>query len=197
MDATEEATNIEDVPSLTELLDDDPSVCQTVFRRGTLPSALSHKLTKCSRDMWRTSALMDDFDIAVVDQPSRKRVKFTRQCLKDIGSEVKFPFGDEKWAEGEPSQDMLVYLGIGFDVKDPLQPCVYIPEAGVTEVVYLYLMRRYVEQDKLLLSEAQSSASKLIRMTMVVESGRLYVCGLFALSRLVGGGGGGGGGRGR
>jgi hypothetical protein len=54
---------------------------------------------------------MDDFDIAVVEQPSRKRVKYTRHCLKDTGAEVKFPFGDEKWAEGEPSQDM-VSLGI-------------------------------------------------------------------------------------
>jgi hypothetical protein len=125
---------------------------------------------------------MDDFDIAVVDQPSRKRVKYTRQCLKDTGAEVKCPFGDEKWAEGEPSQDM-VSLGIGFDVTNPLNPTVYIPKVSVKEVVYL--MRQYVKQDTLLLSEAQSLASKLLRMTMVVENGRLYVCGLFALSRLV------------
>jgi hypothetical protein len=130
VDVGEDDTVVDDSPGLTEILDEDQLVRQTAFRRGTLSSALSHKHPKCSRDMWRASAYMDDFDIAVVDQPSQKRVKYTRQCLKDTGAEVKFPFGDEKWAEGEPSQDMAS-LGIGFDVTDPLQPRAYTSQ-GLT-----------------------------------------------------------------
>jgi hypothetical protein len=96
---------------------------------------------------------------------------------------MQLPFGDAKWEEGKPAQDM-VSLGIGFDMTDTTAPRCYIPPASVKEVVYL--MERYVTQDKMLLKEAESLASKLLRMSMVVENGRLYICGLFALSRLVG-----------
>jgi hypothetical protein len=98
---------------------------------------------------------------------------------------MQLPFGDAKWEEGKPAQDM-VSLGIGFDMTDTTAPRCYIPPASVKEVVYL--MERYVTQDKMLLKEAESLASKLLRMSMVVENGRLYICGLFALSSVAAGG---------
>jgi hypothetical protein len=161
----------------------DQSVRQTIAKRGVCKAAVSHPEVNESTDMFRASAYMDDFDIGLVDEPTKKRVRSTRQCLKSTGDEMKLPFGEAKWLEGEPAQDM-VSLGIGFNVSDALDPRVYIPEESVTEVIFL--MNKYVLQRDMLLKEAESLASKLLRMSMVVENGRLYICGLFALARLVG-----------
>jgi hypothetical protein len=73
------------------------------------------------------------------------------------------PFGDAKWEEGKPTQDM-VSLGIGFDMTKTTAPKCYIPPESVKEVVYL--MKRYVTQEKMLLKEAESLASKLLRMSI-------------------------------
>jgi hypothetical protein len=109
--------------------------------------------------------------------PELRRVRGGRVALQQVGEESNLPFGATKWTEGAPTQD-LVSLGIGFDVADPERPLVYVPDESVEEVVFI--MRDLVDKQSAPVSAIESLASKLLRQTMVVERGRLYVCGLFA-----------------
>ena len=130
--------------------------------------------------MFRASSYSDDFTMVQIDTPELRRVRGGRAALQQVGEETNLPFGASKWAEGAPTQD-LVCLGIGFDVTDPERPVVYVPDESVEEVVFL--MQCLVDKPSAPVSEIDSLASKLLRQTMVVERGRLYVCGLFAATR--------------
>jgi hypothetical protein len=152
-----------------------------IYERSKVPRALSHPDTcQSSLDMFRASSYSDDFTMVQIDTPELRRVRGGRAALQQVGEESNLPFGASKWADGAPTQD-LVCLGIGFDVTDPERPLVYVPDESVEEVVFI--MRDLVDKQSAPVSAIGSLASKLLRQTMVVERGRLYVCGLFAATR--------------
>jgi hypothetical protein len=154
---------------------------RVMYERGKVPRALTHPDTcQTSLDMFRGSSYSDDFTMAQIDTPELRRVRGGRAALQQVGEESNLPFGASKWTEGEPTQD-LASLGIGFDVTDPERPLVYVPDANVEEVVFL--VQGLVDKLSAPVSKIESLASKLLRQTMVVERGRLYVCGLFAATR--------------
>ena len=170
-------------PAKSVLLPCPPSVRQTEYPRGKIAPALSHDTdVASSQDMWRLRAYLDDFGAAVVDTRDQSRVQVVHDGLRDAGSEVKLPFGQEKWEAGAPTQD-LVSLGIGFNVVDPLHPFTYITAERIEELQFLLAEALLlVTMDEKAL---QSLAHKLQRAAMIVPQGRLYICGLFAAMRLV------------
>jgi hypothetical protein len=132
--------------------------------------------------MWRLRAYLDDFGAAIVDTREQSRVQFVHDALRDSGSEVKLPFGQEKWEAGAPTQD-LVSLGIGFNVEDPLKPFTYITAERIEELQFL--LAEALILTTMCEKALQSLAHKLQRAAMIVPQGRLYICGLFAAMRLV------------
>jgi hypothetical protein len=159
---------------------------QSLYMRGVCRAALSHHIDNASLDMFRLSAYMDDFAAIVVGHsgPGGVRVvEQVREKLELAGEEVNLPFGEEKWLAGAPTE-VVVSLGLGFDASDVTKPRVFVPDAAVTELVFLLkeLSTKMTAPEKWM----QSLAMKLQRATMVVPVGKLYTCGMFAALRLVG-----------
>jgi hypothetical protein len=127
---------------------------------------------------------MDDFGCVIVDDPRGQRVKLARDALAATGKEMGLPFGAEKWKAGAAAQ-VKVSLGIGFDTTDPLNPTCFVPDTNRLDVVFIMRSLSALKAgDRVPTELLQSLASKLLRQTMVVEVGRLYVCGLFANVKL-------------
>jgi hypothetical protein len=163
----------------------DSSVHELQHRRGVRAAAISHARNfNVSREWFRVHTYMDDFGCVAVDDPEGHRVQLARDALAATGKEMNLPFGDEKWKAGAKAQ-VKVSLGIGFDTSDPLHPTCFVPDTSRLDVVHTMTNFAALKAGERVPTELlQSLASKLLRHTMVVDVGRLYVCGLFANVKL-------------
>jgi hypothetical protein len=163
----------------------EPWIYSTTQDRGVRAAAISHAEDyNTARECFRVHTYMDDFGAVHVDTPDLQRVKLARDTLAAIGTEMNLPFGKEKWEEGEASQEQIA-LGIGFNTSGPENPTCFVPDTSRLDTVFtMKSLAALKAGSRMPTALLQSLASKLLRHTMVVDVGRLCVCGLFANIKL-------------
>ena len=110
----------------------------------------------------------------------RIRNKVVRGCLERLGCNVvSTPKGRQKFIDGMPAEKM-VYLGILYDFSDPTRPTVSLTEQKRQKILVLLTTIADTISKWIEFKFLESLAGKLIDASIVVERGRLWLCGVFA-----------------
>jgi hypothetical protein len=108
------------------------------------------------------------------------RNEVVRGCLEKLGCNViSSPKGRQKFIDGMPAE-IMVYLGILYDFSDPYRPTVSLTEEKRNKILVLLAAIADTTDMWIDFKMLESLAGKLIDASIVVERGRLWLCGIFA-----------------